>query len=62
VELAARIAAHPRGATRAITSLMRAARRDAVLDANRREQGAFARLLGSAAQQGTLADFAPKSA
>jgi enoyl-CoA hydratase/carnithine racemase len=62
VELAARIAAHPRGATRAITSLMRAARRDAVLDANRREQGAFARLLASAAQQGTLADFAPKSA
>lgn len=62
VELAARIAAHPRAATRAITSLMRAARRDAVLDANRREQGAFARLLGSAAQQGTLADFAPKSA
>ncbi|HUE06740.1 MAG TPA: enoyl-CoA hydratase/isomerase family protein [Acidimicrobiales bacterium] len=62
VELAARIAAHPRGATRAITSLMRAARRDAVLDANRREQGAFARLLGSAAQHGTLGDFAPKSA
>lgn len=62
LELAARIAAHPRGATRAITSLMRAARRDAVLDANRREQGAFAQLLGSAAQQGTLADFAPKSA
>ncbi len=62
VELAARIAAHPRGATRAITSLMRAARRDAVLDANRREQGAFARLLGTAAQQGKLAAFAPKSA
>jgi enoyl-CoA hydratase/carnithine racemase len=62
VELAARIAAHPRGATRAITALMRAARRDAVLDANRREQGAFARLLASAAQQGTLADFASKSA
>jgi enoyl-CoA hydratase/carnithine racemase len=62
VELASRIAAHPRGATRAITSLMRAARRDAVLDANRREQGAFARLLGSAAQHGALADFAPKSA
>jgi hypothetical protein len=41
---------------------MRAARRDAVLDANRREQGAFARLLGSAARQGALADFAPKSA
>ena len=30
VALAARIAAHPRGATRAITSLLRAARRDAV--------------------------------
>jgi enoyl-CoA hydratase/carnithine racemase len=62
VELASRVAAHPRGATRAITSLMRAARRDAVLEANRREQGAFAQLLGSAAQQGTLADFAPKTA
>jgi enoyl-CoA hydratase/carnithine racemase len=60
VELAARVAAHPRRATRAITSLMRAARRDAVLEANRREQGAFAQLLGSAAQQGALADFAPK--
>jgi enoyl-CoA hydratase/carnithine racemase len=58
VDLAARVAAHPRGATRAITSLMRAARRDAVLEANRREQGAFGRLLGGAAQQGTLADFA----
>lgn len=62
VELAARVAAHPRGATRAITSLMRAARRDAVLEANRREQGAFGRLLGVAAQRGTLADFAPRSA
>jgi enoyl-CoA hydratase/carnithine racemase len=62
VELASRVAAHPRGATRAITSLMRAARRDAVLEANRREQGAFAQLLESAAQQGTLADFAPKTA
>jgi enoyl-CoA hydratase/carnithine racemase len=62
VELAARVAAHPRDATRAITALMRAARRDAVLEANRREQGAFARLLGSAAQQGTLADFAPRTA
>jgi enoyl-CoA hydratase/carnithine racemase len=62
VELAARVAAHPRGATRAIASLMRAARRDAVLEANRREQAAFGRLLGGAAQQGTLADFAPKSA
>ncbi|HEX4163089.1 MAG TPA: enoyl-CoA hydratase-related protein [Acidimicrobiales bacterium] len=62
VELASRVAAHPRDATRAITSLMRAARRDAVLEANRREQGAFAQLLESAAQQGTLADFAPKTA
>jgi enoyl-CoA hydratase/carnithine racemase len=62
VQLAARIAAHPRAATRAITGLMRAARRDAVLEANRREQGAFARLLGGAAQQGTLADFAGKTA
>lgn len=61
VELAARIAAHPRAATRAITGLMRAARRDALLEANRREQGAFARLLGEAAQQGTLADYAPKT-
>lgn len=59
VALAARVAAHPRGATRAITSLMRAARRDAVLEANRREQSAFAGLLGNAAQHGTLADFAP---
>jgi hypothetical protein len=39
---------------------MRAARRDAVAEANRREQGAFAQLLAGAAQQGTLADFAPK--
>jgi enoyl-CoA hydratase/carnithine racemase len=62
IELASRVAAHPRSATRAITSLMRAARRDAVLEANRREQGAFAQLLGSAAQQGTLAEFAPKTA
>ncbi len=60
VHLAARVAAHPRAATRAMSSLMRAARRDAVLEANRREQGAFARLLGSAAQQGTLADFSAK--
>ena len=59
VALAARVAAHPRGATRAITSLMRAGRRDAVLAANRREQSAFAGLLGNAAQHGTLADFAP---
>jgi enoyl-CoA hydratase/carnithine racemase len=61
VGLAARIAAHPRAATRAITALMRAARREAVLEANRREQGAFATLLGAAAQQGALADFAAKT-
>jgi enoyl-CoA hydratase/carnithine racemase len=60
VALATRIAGHPHAATRAITSLLRAARRDAVLEANRREQGAFARLLGGAAQSGTLADFAGK--
>jgi enoyl-CoA hydratase/carnithine racemase len=60
VALAARIARHPHAATRAITSLMRAARRDAVLEANRREQGAFASLLGGAAQSGTLAEFAGK--
>ena len=61
VALAARIAAHPRGATRAITSLMRAARRDAVAEANRREQAAFATLLGAAAAHGTLAEFAGKA-
>jgi enoyl-CoA hydratase/carnithine racemase len=61
VQLAARVAAHPRTATRAISSLMRAARHDAVLEANRREQGAFARLLGGAARHGTLADFAGKT-
>jgi enoyl-CoA hydratase/carnithine racemase len=60
VALAARIAAHPRSASRAITSLMRAARRDAVAEANRREQGAFADLLSGAAQSGTLAEFAAK--
>jgi enoyl-CoA hydratase/carnithine racemase len=60
VALAARVAGHPHAATRAITSLLRAARRDAVLEANRREQGAFARLLGGAAQSGTLAEFAGK--
>ena len=52
VELAARIAAHPRAATRAITSLMRGRARDAVLEANRREQGAFARLLGQRGSAG----------
>ncbi|HXN61813.1 MAG TPA: enoyl-CoA hydratase-related protein [Acidimicrobiales bacterium] len=60
VTLATRIAAHPRSAIRAITSLMRAARRDAVAEANRREQGAFADLLSGAAQAGTLAEFAAK--
>jgi enoyl-CoA hydratase/carnithine racemase len=60
VALAARIARHPHAATRAITSLMRSARRDAVLEANRREQGAFASLLGGAARSGTLAEFAGK--
>ena len=35
-------------------------RRDAVLEANRREQGAFGQLLGGAAQSGTLAEFAAK--
>ena len=43
VALAARIAAHPRGATRASSSLVRAARREAVVEANRREQGALRR-------------------
>ena len=61
VTLAARVAGHPRAATRAIISLLRAGRRDAVLEANRREQGAFGRLLGGAAQSGTLAEFASKN-
>jgi enoyl-CoA hydratase/carnithine racemase len=61
VALAARIAAHPRPATRAITSLMRAARHDAVAEANRREQAAFAALLGGAVATGTLAEFAAKA-
>jgi enoyl-CoA hydratase/carnithine racemase len=60
VALAARIAAHPRGATRASTSLVRAARRDAVVEANRREQAAFATLLASAVGSGTLAEFAAR--
>jgi enoyl-CoA hydratase/carnithine racemase len=60
VALAERIAAHPRGATRASSSLVRAARRDAVVEANRREQGAFASLLGSAVGSGTLAEFAAR--
>jgi enoyl-CoA hydratase/carnithine racemase len=62
VALAARIAAHPRGATRASSSLVRAARRDAVVEANRREQGAFASLLGTAVGSGTLAEFAARPA
>ena len=61
VTLAARVAAHPRSATRAITSLMRAARRDAVAEANRREQAAYAVLLGTAVGGGALAEFAAKA-
>jgi enoyl-CoA hydratase/carnithine racemase len=61
VALAARIAAHPRAATRAITSLLRAARREAVLQANQREQAAFASLLGAAVGGGTLAEFAART-
>ncbi len=60
VALAARIAVHPRAATRAITSLMRAARHDAVAEANRREQASFASLLGGAVGHGALAEFATK--
>jgi len=60
--LAERIAAHARPATRAITSLMRAAQRDQVLAANQREQAAFSQLLSGAAQGGALAEFAAKSA
>jgi enoyl-CoA hydratase/carnithine racemase len=59
--LAARIASHPRAATRAITSLLRTGQRDVVLAANQREQAAFARLLGAAASTGTLAEFAAKT-
>jgi enoyl-CoA hydratase/carnithine racemase len=61
MHLAARIAAHPRSATRAITGLMRAGQRDLVLAANQREQAAFAALLTSAVSVGTLADFAAKT-
>jgi enoyl-CoA hydratase/carnithine racemase len=61
VALATRIAAHPHAAVRAITTLMRQGQRDAVLAANQREQAAFARLLGGAAQSGTLAEFSAKS-
>jgi enoyl-CoA hydratase/carnithine racemase len=62
VALAARIAAHPRAATRASTSLVRAARRDAVVEANRREQAAFGTLLAGAVGSGTLAEFATRPA
>jgi enoyl-CoA hydratase/carnithine racemase len=61
IDLATRIAAHPRAATRAITTLMRAGRHDMVHTANRREQAAFAGLLGQAASTGTLADFAARA-
>jgi enoyl-CoA hydratase/carnithine racemase len=60
VALAARIAAHPRAATRASSALVRAARRDAIVEANRREQGAFGTLLGSAVGSGALAEFAAR--
>jgi enoyl-CoA hydratase/carnithine racemase len=60
VALAARIAAHPRAATRASSSLVRAARRDTVVAANRREQAAFGALLSSAVGTGTLAEFAAR--
>ena len=60
VALAARVAAHPRAATRAITSLMRAARRAAVVEATRREQAAFGSLLGAAVGGGTLAECAAR--
>jgi enoyl-CoA hydratase/carnithine racemase len=62
VALAARIAAHPRAATRASTSLVRAARRDAVVEANRREQATFGTLLAGAVGSGTLAEFATRPA
>jgi len=61
VALATRVASHPRAATRAIVSLMREARRDAVAEANRREQAAFATLLGAAVGAGTLAEFAARA-
>jgi enoyl-CoA hydratase/carnithine racemase len=60
VALATRIAAHPRAATRAITSLMRAGQHDMVHAANRREQAAFGRILGQAASGGTLAEYAAR--
>ena len=60
VELASRIAAHPRAATRAITTLMRDGQRDLVRAANRREQAAFGRILRGAAGAGTLAEYGAK--
>jgi enoyl-CoA hydratase/carnithine racemase len=60
VALAARIAAHPRQATRTINKLMRAGQRDPVWAANLREQAAFADLLSGAVHAGTLAEFAAK--
>jgi enoyl-CoA hydratase/carnithine racemase len=61
IALASRIAAHPRAATRAITSLMRAGQLDLILSANEREQAAFSELLSGAAQSGTLSEFAAKA-
>jgi enoyl-CoA hydratase/carnithine racemase len=46
VRAAQEIAAHDRDATRSIKSLMRAGERDAIAAARRREDGAYARLLG----------------
>ena len=62
VALAERIAAHPRAAIRAITALMRAGQHDLVREANRREQAAFAQLLGAASTSGALAEFTAKNA
>lgn len=61
VALAARIAAQPRLATRAITTLMRDGQRALVQAADQREQQAFARVLGGAATAGTLAEFSAKA-
>lgn len=61
VALAARIAAHPRPATRAITALMREGQRELVRTANEREQAAFAQLLSGASSVGKLAEFTAKA-
>ncbi|MGP0031980.1 MAG: enoyl-CoA hydratase/isomerase family protein [Acidimicrobiales bacterium] len=61
VALAARIAAHPRAATRAAIALMRAGQHDLVHEANRREQAAFSGLLGQAVAGGTLGEFATRA-